>query len=102
MRRLQANLAYLASVADRSHKPGSTVLQWPVIMEAPNFPPLPPPSAKEKKEIAEKDGKEKIKELYAKLRELWPEYKAKATTTTQGNAVGAGTASQTPATASAA
>lgn len=71
-------------------------------MEAPNFPVPPPPSAKEKKENAEKDGKERLKEMYAKLRELWPEYKAKVTTTTQGTVVGAGAASQTPATASAA
>ncbi|KAL8940227.1 MAG: hypothetical protein Q9216_002936 [Gyalolechia sp. 2 TL-2023] len=99
MRRLQANLAYLASVADRSHKPGSVVHQYPAIMEAPNLP-SPPPSAKEKKESAEKDGRESIKESYAKLRELWPEYKGKGAATAQGAAVGI-TTSQAPATTSA-
>lgn len=100
MRRLQANLAYLASVADRNHKPGNAVQQYPAIMEAPNFPPPPAPSAKEKKEKSEKDGRESIKELYAKLRELWPEYKGKGTTTTtaQGAAAGPRTTSQAPAT----
>ncbi|KAL9028626.1 MAG: hypothetical protein Q9196_003035 [Gyalolechia fulgens] len=102
MRRLQANLAYLANVADRNHKPGSAVLLYPVIMEAPNFPPSPAPSAPEKNESGEKDARENIKELYAKLRELWPEYKGKGTPTTQGAAAGMGTTSHTPATTSAA
>ncbi|KAI4157088.1 MAG: hypothetical protein L6R39_000802 [Caloplaca ligustica] len=126
MRRLQANLAYLAFVADSKHKPGNTGPPFPAIMEAPNLPP--PPKDKEQEKEAEKkkkkkaaagggggeeeeDARESIKGLYAKLKELWPEYKGKqpapspgsgaaaaaTTTTTAGAAAGmGGTASQVP------
>jgi len=35
MRRLQSNLAYLAAIADRSHKPSSQIPPHPAIMSAP-------------------------------------------------------------------
>merc|ERR1711977_736487 len=35
MRRLQANLAYLAAIADRSHKPDSQIPRHPATMTAP-------------------------------------------------------------------
>jgi hypothetical protein len=54
MRRLQANLAYLATIADRSKKPGNAVPPGPQIL-------TPPPNV---------PGME---ELYARLNELFPE-----------------------------
>jgi hypothetical protein len=42
MRRLQANLAYLAAIADRSHKPSSQIPPHPAIISAPPLSPLPP------------------------------------------------------------
>jgi hypothetical protein len=42
MRRLQANLAYLAAIADRSHKPSSQIPPHPAIISAPQLSPLPP------------------------------------------------------------
>ncbi|KAN0104835.1 hypothetical protein V8E51_010580 [Hyaloscypha variabilis] len=42
MRRLQCNLAYLAAIADRSHKPSSQIPAHPAIMFAP--PPSQKPS----------------------------------------------------------
>lgn len=54
MRRLQANLAYLATIADRSKKPGNVVPPGPQIL-------TPPPNV---------PGME---ELYARLNELFPE-----------------------------
>ncbi|KAL8905474.1 MAG: hypothetical protein Q9207_002628 [Kuettlingeria erythrocarpa] len=92
MRRLQANLAYLASVADRHHKPGNAVPPFPAIMEAPNLP-----SPSEKQREAEKDiegddvdadGRASIRGLYGKLRELWPEYKGKTPVVTPAPAPG--------------
>jgi hypothetical protein len=41
MRRLQANLAYLAAIADRSHKPSSQIPPHPAIISAPPLSPLP-------------------------------------------------------------
>ncbi|KAL8923229.1 MAG: hypothetical protein Q9172_003206 [Xanthocarpia lactea] len=82
MRRLQANLAYLASVADRHHKPGNAVPQYPAIMEAPD--------TAEAGGENNKAGKENMKDLYARLRELWPEYKGKPNT--PGAAAGTGIA----------
>jgi hypothetical protein len=40
MRRLQANLAYLAAIADRSHKPSSQIPPHPAIISAPPLSPL--------------------------------------------------------------
>jgi hypothetical protein len=42
MRRLQANLAYLAAIADRSHKPSSQIPPHPASISAPPLSPLPP------------------------------------------------------------
>jgi hypothetical protein len=53
MRRLQSNLAYLANIADRSHKPASAITNAPAIVDAP--PQYP-----------------NFEESYAKLRELFP------------------------------
>ncbi|KAI4141028.1 MAG: hypothetical protein LQ341_003632 [Variospora aurantia] len=97
MRRLQANLAYLASVADRNHKPGNAVPLFPAIMEAPV---LPPPAAtqvkqqqqqqQQQKDNAEQEGagdaKETIKQLYGKIKDLWPEYKGPGTAAASGGA----------------
>ncbi|KAG0649303.1 hypothetical protein D0Z07_4433 [Hyphodiscus hymeniophilus] len=44
MRRLQGNLAYLAAIADRSHKPSSQIPAHPAVMSAP---PLGPRSKKD-------------------------------------------------------
>lgn len=52
MRRLQANLAYLATIADRQKKPGSNPPSAPAIM-------TPPPNLTA------------VKDLYAKLNELF-------------------------------
>ena len=40
MRRLQANLTYLAAIADRSHKPSSQIPPHPAIISAPQLSPL--------------------------------------------------------------
>jgi hypothetical protein len=39
MRRLQSNLAYLAAIADRSHKPSSQIPPHPAILSAPPLTP---------------------------------------------------------------
>src|SRR5438045_1996391 len=46
MRRLQANLAYLAAVADRSHKPSAQIPPHPAFISAPPLVPLTQKSAK--------------------------------------------------------
>ncbi|KAL9599412.1 MAG: hypothetical protein Q9219_003849 [cf. Caloplaca sp. 3 TL-2023] len=74
MRRLQANLAYLACVADRNHKPQNAIPPFPAILEAPNLPPPPDTASKEKK-LLDRRARERIDRLYAILRDLWPEYK---------------------------
>ncbi|KAL9576964.1 MAG: hypothetical protein Q9212_006688 [Teloschistes hypoglaucus] len=79
MRRLQANLAYLASVADRHHKPGNAVPQYPAIMEAPNLPP-PPLAATAGAKEGKVGEREDLREIYKRLRDLWPEYKGKSNT----------------------
>ncbi|KAH8689406.1 hypothetical protein BGW36DRAFT_433407 [Talaromyces proteolyticus] len=53
MRRLQVNLAYLATIADRSKKPGAAVPTAPILTAPPNMP--------------------KLNEMYTKLNELFPE-----------------------------
>jgi hypothetical protein len=47
MRRLQANLAYLAAIADRSHKPSSQIPPHPAIISAPPLSPLSKSSSKQ-------------------------------------------------------
>lgn len=63
MRRLQSNLTYLAAIAERHTKP-QNVLPYPAIMECP--------SGSEGEEV-----KGTIREMYIRLRELWPEYKGR-------------------------
>ncbi|KAN0090059.1 hypothetical protein V8E51_018638 [Hyaloscypha variabilis] len=72
MRRLQSNLAYLAAIADRSHKPSSQILAHPAIMSSPLLLPKPlialPPTAPD--ETKKEDSEDKdcisimIKALY--------------------------------------
>ncbi|KAL8636149.1 MAG: hypothetical protein Q9228_006426 [Teloschistes exilis] len=92
MRRLQANLAYLASVADRHHKPGNAVPQYPAIMEAPNLPPPPPVANANANANAKEEEREDLREIYKRLRDLWPEYKGKSAT--PGAVVGGGGGAQ--------
>ncbi len=91
MRRLQSNLAYLAAIADRSHKPSSQIPAHPAIMSAPPFQPKPsqPPSAtsssptadskreesddkKPLDSVSEEERSETLKEQYKKLQALFP------------------------------
>ncbi|KAG4432795.1 hypothetical protein IFR05_011731 [Cadophora sp. M221] len=88
MRRLQSNLAYLAAIADRSHKPSSQIPPHPAIMTAPIVTPKPalaPASSpnSDSKDADEKKGEEKkaeedenraeiLKEQYKKLQALFP------------------------------
>ncbi|TAQ90021.1 hypothetical protein B7494_g1657 [Chlorociboria aeruginascens] len=93
MRRLQANLAYLAAIADRSHKPQNQIPSHPAIMNAPplhSTPPSkstsPPKSAskpsspsgitKEEPSDSKAEGEEKrlevLRDLYKKLQTLFP------------------------------
>jgi len=76
MRRLQSNLAYLAAIADRSHKPSSQIPPHPQIMLAPAF------TARVKAD-EEKDNKsdgiesnheriDLINKQYTRLQELFP------------------------------
>ncbi|MCJ1473664.1 hypothetical protein MMC13_002315 [Lambiella insularis] len=64
MRRLQSNLAYLANIADRAHKPADQIPRHPVIMDAP----VVPGSA-----ISE-ESMQQLKSMYASLTELYPDY----------------------------
>jgi len=56
MRRLQANLAYLAQSAEKTHKPGQQLQPGPAIMSAPSGPP-------------------DFAKLYTKLQDLFPGWK---------------------------
>lgn len=82
MRRLQSNLAYLAAIADRSHKPSSQIPPHPAIMTAPPLTKSPSttsspnPAKKEdledKKPEDEQDRNEALKDQYKKLQALFP------------------------------
>lgn len=89
MRRLQANLAYLAAIADRSHKPSSNIPPHPAIISAPNLSPrksAPTASSTiepetngtdggaktEEGEADEADRAQVIRGLYARLQSLFP------------------------------
>lgn len=91
MRRLQSNLAYLAAIADRSHKPSSQIPPHPAIMSAPHLIPKSPrissPAAStsspqtglkkeegdEKKfEESEEDRDKILQEQYKRLQALFP------------------------------
>ncbi|KAF2493758.1 hypothetical protein BU16DRAFT_53573 [Lophium mytilinum] len=56
MRRLQANLSYLATTAERAHKPAAQIPPGPAIMSIPSTPPA-------------------LSELYTKLQILYPGWK---------------------------
>ncbi|KAF2808103.1 uncharacterized protein BDZ99DRAFT_392203 [Mytilinidion resinicola] len=56
MRRLQANLSYLATTAERAHKPAAQVPPGPAIMATPSTPPA-------------------LSQLYTKLQVLFPGWK---------------------------
>jgi hypothetical protein len=88
MRRLQSNLAYLAAIADRSHKPSSQIPPHPAIMYAPAITTKPlkiaaldSPSDETKKEegddkkpdeLEEEDRVALLKDQYKKLADLFP------------------------------
>lgn len=93
MRRLQSNLAYLAAIADRSHKPSSQIPPHPAIMTAPPLSPKTPttntttattssPKSETKKEEGTEDTKPiedvpedqsgSLKDLYGRLLALFP------------------------------
>jgi len=87
MRRLQSNLAYLAAIADRSHKPSSQIPAHPAIMSAPPIPSKSQPTsattsspqAETKKEEStdvkmpdNEDHAEILREQYKKLQALFP------------------------------
>jgi hypothetical protein len=87
MRRLQSNLAYLAAIADRSHKPSSQIPAHPAIMSAPPIPSksqstsatTSSPQAETKKEESNEvkipdneDHAEILREQYKKLQALFP------------------------------
>jgi hypothetical protein len=89
MRRLQSNLAYLAAIADRSHKPSSQIPPHPAIMSAPPLSPrstqTPSTTSGSPKTDAKKDEPEdskveglnddhgeSLKEQYKKLQALFP------------------------------
>ena len=82
MRRLQSNLAYLAAIADRSHKPSSQIPPHPAIMSAPPLAPKPSvtsPSGEKKEDPSEEkkseeneDRIETLKDQYKRLQTLFP------------------------------
>jgi hypothetical protein len=87
MRRLQANLAYLAAIADRTHKPSSQIPAHPAIISAPVFSARTPKSdsspstdikgenaseeTKNAEEVSE-DRVELLKDQYKRLQALFP------------------------------
>lgn len=72
MRRLQSNLAYLASVADRPHKPQNSIPPWPAIMDPPARKGAEVQGGGEESEV-----EKGVRERYEGLKELWPEWKGK-------------------------
>jgi hypothetical protein len=74
MRRMQANLAYLANVAERGNRPNIQNMAWPPIMAAPSSPAT-------------------LVEMYTKLQGLFPDWKGqsmKAVTSPRQNSMGGG------------
>lgn len=65
MRRVQSNLGYLGSHADKARRPDKEVPGWPAMMDAP-------PQIAGADDL---DGREELVTMYEKLRELFPEYK---------------------------
>jgi len=88
MRRLQANLAYLAAIADRSHKPDSQIPRHPATMTAPpltskgGLAGSPKQDSKKEESDDKKSGLKKpeeeenraeiLKEQYKRLQALFP------------------------------
>jgi len=76
MRRLQSNLAYLAAIADRSHKPSSQIPPHPQIMLAPAFTTRQKPhDEKDEKVDSVESNRDRINILnkqYTRLQELFP------------------------------
>ena len=76
MRRLQSNLAYLAAIADRSHKPSSQIPPHPQIMLAPAFTSrIKADEEKDDKSGGVESDSERIGLLnkqYTRLQELFP------------------------------
>ncbi|KAI9645616.1 hypothetical protein NHQ30_006358 [Ciborinia camelliae] len=100
MRRLQSNLAYLAAIADRAHKPAAQVPSHPAVMFAPPLIPKPPhidPTATitngddsaSKSEEKHEDRGEILKELYKRLQALYPGIDPKKDTPAQSVNAGA-------------
>ena len=56
LRRMQANLAYLASVAERHQKPNAQTPPWPQVMSAP-------------------PGDERLAAMYSRLQALFPQWR---------------------------
>ncbi|KAL9630605.1 MAG: hypothetical protein Q9204_004634, partial [Flavoplaca sp. TL-2023a] len=67
--------------------PGNPGPPFPAIMEAPDTAEVGGEDSK--------GGKENMKELYAKLRELWPDYVKGKVNTPSGTAVGTATTTTT-------
>ncbi|OBT84268.1 hypothetical protein VE02_06965 [Pseudogymnoascus sp. 03VT05] len=85
MRRIQYNLAYLAAIADRSHKPSSQIPPHPAVISAPSLTPLPKPAASSPTspngavkstdgaaDAEDEDRAETLKKQYKRLQELFP------------------------------
>jgi hypothetical protein len=78
MRRLQANLAYLAAIADRSHKPSSQIPSHPAFITAPPLTAKPSTGSKKEEsdkgpEDPEEDRVETLKQQYKQLQALFPD-----------------------------
>ena len=56
MRRLQGNLAYLAAIADRSHKPSNQIPSHPQVISAPPLAPRITSSTAPKSAFSSADG----------------------------------------------
>ncbi|MCJ1398241.1 hypothetical protein MMC11_001438 [Xylographa trunciseda] len=76
MRRLQSNLAYLAHIADRLHKPVDQYPRQPAIMDAPIIA---------NSNLSE-EGTQDLKLLYAELVQLYPDYTKTSKERGEGNA----------------
>ncbi|KAG9249241.1 hypothetical protein BJ878DRAFT_537464 [Calycina marina] len=73
MQRLQSNLAYLAAIADRSHKPISTIHPHPQIMLAPNLSTAVKAETDAEPDVKANEKKDLLNQQYARLLELFPE-----------------------------
>lgn len=84
-KRLQANLAYLAAMADRPNKPASQVPTHPVWMSAPYLLPRTPLTPQKSPHSVKTDGSGlaeegydqrimAVTEMYQKLQSLFPDF----------------------------